>query len=147
MNNPVKLLKDDHKKIKQLFKEFEGADGRSKRRIVEQTIELLEVHNDIEESIFYPQLRKVFADEFIIEEGLEEHHVIRMLIEELKILDTIDIHFEAKFKVLDENTVHHFEEEEEKMFPKASKLGEDLLDSIGEEMRIRKEELLMAVEA
>ena len=144
MNDPVALLKKDHRDIKHLFKEFEKADGRSYRRLSNEVFDLLEAHNEVEESIFYPMIRAILPDEFIVEEGLEEHHVIRMLIDELKEMDEIDIHFEAKFKVLSENCEHHFEEEEEKMFPKTSKLDPDLQASIAEAMQIKKEELLAA---
>jgi hemerythrin superfamily protein len=145
--DPIALLKKDHREIKHLFKEFEKADGRSYPRISNEVFELLEAHNEVEESIFYPMIRAVLPDEFIVEEGLEEHHVIRMLINELKAMDEMDIHFEAKFKVLSENCEHHFEEEEEKMFPKASKLEDDLRASIAEAMQIKKEELLAAASA
>jgi len=147
MNDPVVLLKKDHREIKNLFKEFEKADGRSYRRLSNEVFELLEAHNQVEESIFYPMIRAILPDEFIIEEGLEEHHVIRMLINELKAMDEIDIHFEAKFKVLSENCEHHFDEEEEKMFPKASKLDAGLQASIAEAMQIKKEELLAVAAA
>lgn len=142
--SPVSLLEKDHKKLRQLFKEFEKADGRSYHRIATETFELLEAHNEIEERIFYPQIRKALPDDFIVEEGLEEHHVIKLLIGELKKMEPVGVHYEAKFKVLSENCEHHFEEEEEKMFPKASKLDDDLLHSIAEEMQIKKEELLAA---
>ena len=146
MKSPVTLLLEDHKAIKKLFKEFEKADRRSERRIATEAIELIEIHHEIEEDIFYPEIRKALPDEFIVEEGLEEHHVIRMLMEELKAIETIDIHYEAKFKVLQENTEHHFEEEEEKMFPKASKLDPELLHAIAEAITIKKEEQLAAQE-
>jgi hypothetical protein len=47
----IKLLKDDHKKVKHLFREYEAAGDRAyqtKKRIAEQVFLELEVHSKIE---------------------------------------------------------------------------------------------------
>lgn len=141
MTDPVKLLKDDHKEVKELFSEFEKADGRSKMRIAKEAMMELEIHTRIEEEIFYPAMQRALKDEELMAEAEEEHHVAKMLIKELQTMDKADVHFDAKFTVLAENVKHHIKEEESEMLPKASKLDKSTLDQLGEEMKQRKEQL------
>jgi hemerythrin-like domain-containing protein len=143
----IKLLKDDHKKVKELFREYEELGDRahvSKRRIAEQVFQELEVHTAIEEEIFYPAVRER-ADKDgkeLVAEGYEEHHVVDVLIQELKGLQPEDEAFDAKFKVLTENVEHHIEEEEGEMLPDAKETLGDQLDELGDRMIRRKEELM-----
>jgi len=143
----IKLLKEDHKKVKSLFREFEQAGDRAyqtKRRIAEQAFTELEVHSTIEEEFFYPAVReKADRDGMeIVAEGIEEHHVVKTLIEELKQLEPQDERFDAKFKVLTENVEHHIEEEESEMLPDAKETLGDDIERLGDAMLRRKEELL-----
>src|SRR3954454_19027813 len=104
----VKLLKDDHKKVKSLFREYEKAGERAhqkKQRIAEQAFTELEIHSKLEEEIFYPAVQAKGNKELkeVVNEGLEEHHVVDVLIEELKAMDPSDERYDAKFTVLVEN--------------------------------------------
>ncbi len=141
MPDPVKLLKDDHKAVKELFSEFAKADGRSKMRIAKEAMMELQVHTTIEEEIFYPAMQRALKDEELMAEAEEEHHVAKMLIEELQGMEKADVHFDAKFTVLAENVQHHIKEEESEMLPKASKIDKGTLAQLGEEMQQRKEQL------
>jgi iron-sulfur cluster repair protein YtfE (RIC family) len=141
------LLKADHDEVKKMFKEFEQAGDqayKTKQRIAEQIFEELSVHETIEEEIFYPAVRENASKEGveIVLEGYEEHHVADMIIEELKAMDVEEENYDAKFKVLQENIEHHIQEEEESMFPEARKALGDSAVGIGEQMQMRKEELL-----
>ncbi len=143
----IKLLKDDHKNVKKLFREFEQSGDRAyqtKQRIAEQAFTELEVHSAIEEEIFYPAVRER-ADrdgKEIVAEGIEEHHVVKTLIEEIRQLKPQDERFDAKFKVLTENVEHHIEEEEKEMLPDAKETLGDDIERLGDAMLQRKEELL-----
>ncbi|RSM94466.1 hemerythrin [Nonomuraea sp. WAC 01424] len=56
----IVLLKEDHKTVEKLFKQFEqaGPDAhRTKQKIVAQVVEELTAHTYIEETIFYPAAR------------------------------------------------------------------------------------------
>ncbi len=143
----IDLLKDDHRKVKKLLREFEAAGDRAyqtKRRIAEQVFAELEVHSRLEEEIFYPAVAATANKDGkeLVAEGIEEHHVVDVLIKELKALEPEDEQFDAKFKVLTENVEHHIEEEEGEMLPDAEKkLGREV-EQLGERMQRRKEELL-----
>jgi|SRR4051794_20667856 len=143
----VKLLKDDHKKVKDLFRQFEKARSEDRKKsIAEEVFHELEVHAAIEEEIFYPAARaKMDKDgKAVVDEGFEEHHVVKILIGELQALPKVDDQFEAKFKVLTENVEHHIEEEEKEMLPDAKKALGDDIDMVGTRMEQRKSELMAA---
>lgn len=143
-SDPIQMLKDDHEKVKGMFQEFESADNTGKQRIARQAIMELEVHARLEEEIFYPAFLKNVHEEFIAAEAEEEHHVAKVLMEELKPMleGTPTVHFEAKFMVLAENVRHHIEEEESEMLPKAQQMDAGLLRQLGEQMMRRKQELM-----
>jgi hemerythrin-like domain-containing protein len=144
-HDPIAMLKEDHTKVKKLFDEFESeTNKRSKHRIAREALVELEVHAGIEEDIFYPAFQaEAEADEAIILEAEEEHHVVHVLIDELQSMpDDEEGQFEAKFTVLAENVRHHMKEEEDEMLPKAKALGKDRLAELGAEMAERKQELM-----
>ena len=133
----ITLLKEDHRTVEQLFKRFEQAGDRAhvqKRQIVDRIIEELSVHAAIEEQVFYPVARTTVPDtEDIALESLEEHHVVKWLLEELVAMDPAQERFDAKVTVLIENVRHHVEEEENEFFPMVRKaLGRNELADLGE---------------
>jgi hypothetical protein len=84
----------------------------------------------------------------IVSESLEEHHVVDVLMAELKALDPEDGQYDAKFKVLTENVEHHIQEEETEMLPDAEKkLGDGDMERLGERMASRKQQLMKEMSA
>jgi len=148
--DPIKLLKDDHRKVKELFRAYEAAGDRAyqkKGQLAGQIFVELDAHATIEEEIFYPavQAKADKEGQKLVEEAEEEHHVVHVLLGELRTMDVRDDHFDAKMTVLIENVEHHIGEEEDEMLPDAEKtLGSDL-DQLGEQMAARKQELLAQV--
>jgi hemerythrin-like domain-containing protein len=144
--NAIELIKDDHKKVKGLFREYEAAGDRAhakKQKIADQALIELFIHAKIEEEIFYPavQAKGTKEEKELVAEGIEEHHVVEMLMKELTELTTKDDTFDAKFKVLVENVEHHIEEEEGEMLPDAAKKLGNEVDRLGEEMLALKQQL------
>src|ERR1041384_7501881 len=113
----IVVLKEDHKNVKRLFKEFQAAhDGPADRKakIVEQILTELTVHTYLENEVMYPEVRKLLPDlEDDVLESYEEHHVADVLCMELASMSPADEHFDAKVSVLIENVTHHIEEEEQ----------------------------------
>jgi hemerythrin-like domain-containing protein len=139
----ITLLKDDHKTVERLFKQFEKAGDNAsveKRRIVDRIIEELSVHAAIEEQFFYPVTRATVPEtEDMALESLEEHHVVKWLLSELTNLDPSNERFDAKVTVLIENVRHHVEEEESDYFPMVRKeLSRAALTEIGDSMASAK---------
>ena len=132
----IVILKDDHKRIKALFKEFQKAgDDATKRKgaIVDKIIEELTVHTYIENEGMYLEVRKLVPDlEQDVLESYEEHHVADVLCMELAAMSPDDERFAAKTTVLIENVTHHIDEEESDWFPEVRKaLGRKQLAEIG----------------
>ena len=74
----------------------------------------------------------------------EEHHLLHVLIAELKKLEPGDETFKAKFTVLGELVKHHVKEEEGEMFPEAQKAKIDW-EALRMEVMERKEQLMAQV--
>ena len=145
--DPFKLLKEDHSKVKSLFREYEDAGDRafrSKERIARLVFEELALHEQIEEEVFYPAVRGGASKQGveIVLEGYEEHHVVDLLIDELKGMSAEDENYDAKFKVLTENVEHHIEEEEDEMFHEARKALGRTADDVGDRMLELKEQMM-----
>ncbi len=115
----IEMLKEDHEKVKGLFEEFASAEGKEQADIAATVIMELEVHADLEETLIYPAIREAIDEDDKMNEAIEEHHLVHVLIKELKKLKPKDETFQAKFKVLGELVKHHIEEEEGEMFPRA----------------------------
>lgn len=144
----IALLKEDHETVKKLFAEFKSvshSDEESKKeQIVEEIIEALDLHATVEEEIFYPAVKKARSEQTKdeVREAYEEHKQIKALLAALNDATPNDETYDSKVKVLQEDVEHHVEEEEGEMFPDAKKfLGAEKLQSLGEQIARRKEEV------
>ena len=140
-NSVLTMLKADHKKVKALFAEYEEATPRKQQDIAQTTIQELEIHAELEEELIYPAIRKGTKDDKLMNEATEEHHLVHVLIAELKELEPSDETFKAKFTVLGELVKHHVKEEEGEMFPQAQKAKIDW-EELKAEVMERKEQLM-----
>lgn len=140
----IVLLKEDHKLVKGLFRDYEKAqkDGtpKQKRALVDKICTELVTHSFIEETLFYPAARADVPDvDSEVLESVEEHHVVAWLLSELTDLDPANETFDAKVTVLIENVSHHIDEEESELFPAVRKaLGRNRLVELGEQMAAAK---------
>jgi hemerythrin superfamily protein len=134
----IVILRDDHKEVRALFREFEKSTTTKARKgsIVKKVIELLTVHTYIENEVMYPQVRQLLPElEDDVLESYEEHHVADVLVMELAALGPGDERFEAKTTVLIENVRHHMEEEEQDWFPKVREgLSRTQLRELGDQL-------------
>ncbi len=143
--NPYKILKEDHKKVKDLMKQIEELSEdqvSEKEELFEQLKHELEVHTQTEEKTLYPALKEKEETRDISLEAIEEHHVVDLLLKELDELSKDEEQWSAKFTVLKEMVEHHIEEEEEEMFKKAHQaLEKNEENELGEEIETTKENL------
>lgn len=140
-NNAITLLKEDHRAVKKLFKEFEDAKGEGRKEKLARRICLeLSIHAKIEEEIFYPACEGR-VEEDLLKEAFVEHDAAKLLIAEIEAgSGQSDDFFDAKVKVLSEEIEHHVEEEEKELFPEVRKADLDL-ETLGEQLADRKAEL------
>ncbi|HLH29615.1 MAG TPA: hemerythrin domain-containing protein [Terriglobia bacterium] len=140
----IALLKQDHQKVRGLLKRFESNPSED---LLDQIDTELKIHTQIEEEIFYPAYRDAVEgndeQEKLYYEALEEHHVVDLVLPEIKATAESSEEFEAKGKVLKDLVEHHAEEEEKNMFPKARKaMGAAELRNLGMRLKERKQELM-----
>ena len=138
------ILAADHRKVEDLFEQYEGASGSErKRKIAQQICTELKIHAQIEEEIFYPALRgKIEGD--LLNEAYVEHDGAKVLINEIAAGGPDDEFYDAKVTVLKEEIKHHVKEEEKEqdnMFQQARAADVDL-NALGQQLLARKEELM-----
>lgn len=140
----IALLKADHRKVEDLFAQFESAKGEGKKKaLAEQICMELTVHTKIEEDIFYPACEGK-VEEDLLKEAYVEHDGAKVLIAEIEAGGPDDEFYDAKVKVLSEMIEHHVKEEEQRvegMFSQARKAGLDM-DALGEQMAAEKAQLI-----
>jgi hemerythrin superfamily protein len=142
--NAIDLLIADHNRVRGLFKRFneakEAENESAMSELAGKIFEELEVHTTIEEEIFYPAARDTSEEiSELVDEGLQEHHVVKVLMEEIAQVPPTGEEWVAKMTVLIENVEHHAKEEETDMFPPLrSSCGGDRLDALGDRLEERK---------
>ena len=143
--NAISLLEEDHRKMRKLLSELESTTERgvkTREELFATVKDELTVHELIEEEIFYPALKEHPKTRDITLEAYEEHHVVDMVMAEIEGVPYDDETWGAKFKVMKENIEHHIGEEENEMFKQARQVfDEDELEALGEQMKLRKEQL------
>ena len=136
----VAMLKADHRKVEDIFAQFEKATNSSKKKaLAEQACLELKVHTVLEEEVFYPACEGKI-DEDLLKEAYVEHDGAKTLINEIEASSPDDDFYDAKVKVLAEMIEHHVEEEEQRvegMFSQARAAGLDM-DALADAMRARK---------
>ena len=139
----LQMLREDHRKMRELFRQFEDAQGTAmKRSIADTALVELNIHSVLEEEIFYPAMRRQGNASEMVRRAEEEHKTVENLMDELMKMDASDLTFEAKFHVLYENVKTHMDEEEAEMMPRAAEAGMARLERLGEQMAERKQALL-----
>ncbi|MGZ6253740.1 MAG: hemerythrin domain-containing protein [Candidatus Binataceae bacterium] len=143
----IAMLKEDHRKVDDLFEQYERSRGK-KAQIAQQICMELTIHALLEEEIFYPACREAGVEEDDLDEAAVEHDGAKVLIAELREGSPDDEYYDAKVSVLAEEIRHHVDEEEERggVFSQMKSAGADL-KALGEQMAARKEELKAEIEA
>ncbi len=115
----IKHLKEDHEKQRELGKELQQAkDPKKREKLRQQMHEELNPHVEGEEASIFDYMKKTGGQAH--EEALkaiQEHHIAKIVMNELMNLSLESEVFEAKAYVLDELNTHHMDEEEETHFP------------------------------
>ena len=153
----IKLLKDEQKKVKQLFQEFESLYDPSenltdqkresrKAAIVSELCVELANYAQAEEKIFFPAVREAIAlqgdleEKQFLDEIAVEHAGVQILLAQLVGMKPSDSYYDARVRVLRRYTKHHVKVLKGKIFSiiKDTKLD---MRTLGEEMSKFKDEL------
>ncbi len=142
----IGLLKADHRKVEQLFKDFEAAERNAEKgKLAAQICLELRVHAKIEEELLYPPAHEKIEED-IVDEAMVEHAGAKNLIKQIEVMKPGEHLYDAKVKVLSEYIKHHVKEEENEMFPQLRQSGMDLTE-LGGRLKARKQQLLEQLSA
>ena len=120
------MLREDHQKLKELFGQFDKTTNKHEKwDIATAAIAAWEVHATLKEELIYPAWREHLDDQDLMDEALKKHHVVHVLMKDLKNMDSADERYDAKFMILSEQVTRHIKEEEGKIFPLAEKVALD----------------------
>ena len=143
-SDAIAMLKEDHEKVKKLFKQFErlhdDEEDEEAEEVAKQICAELTIHAKVEEEIFYPAVRAAVDDEDLLDEAEVEHATAKDLIAQIESESPSDDKYAAKVIVLGEYINHHVEEEQNEMFPKAKRAKLDMT-ALGQQIAARKQEL------
>ncbi|WP_333836285.1 hemerythrin domain-containing protein [Novosphingobium sp.] len=136
------MLRQDHRDVEKLFKEYESAGRSRKEAIIAEVCKALTLHTMLEEEVFYPACRDATSDEDDLDEAQVEHDSAKLLIADLMAGDRRDPFRDAKVKVLSEQILHHVKEEEgdDGIFAEAREKGVDTPE-LAERLKQRRGEL------
>ena len=114
--NAIDLLKSDHDRFKSYLKKYQKEDNEEKKQqLLHELMEDIKIHEQMEETIFYPALKKQSNSEKakeMVREGKEEHHVVDFLMDEIQHQKLSSAKLHTKVHVMGESLEHHIKEEE-----------------------------------
>lgn len=130
-DDAVDLLDADHKAVKKMFVDHaalceDGAPAASKRRLAQRICQALAVHAQIEEEIFYPQVRKAIGDDALMDEALREHAEVEEAIALIEAMEVTDARHDVAVKQLGMLIDQHVIAEQQLIFLKARRAAVDL---------------------
>ena len=130
-DDAVDLLDMDHKIVKQMFTDYaalceNAASPDSKRELSLRICQALAIHSQLEEEIFYPQVRKAVDDNTLMDEALHEHAAAKQLIAMIEGMEATGPGYDANVKKLGTLIDQHVSEERGKIFLKARYAAIDL---------------------
>ncbi len=116
MNDPMRILKADHREVDQLLGKLADSDeGAAREKMVEELTLKLTAHMHAEETIIYPPVKKVVGKEDE-EEANIEHNLMRDGLKTVQKMVKLP-GFGAAVEMLKGGITHHVEEEETELLP------------------------------
>ena len=138
LNDPVVLLKKDHREAATMLKTLaDSKPGARRRSTVSKLVGALSLHMKIEESRVYPLVAELVGREEEQEAEIE-HGLARDGLAKLQEL-VDEPGFGAVVAMLTAGIRHHVKEEEQEIFPELKKkLGRQQLRALGDEVAADK---------
>ena len=117
MNDPMTILKDDHREARELLERLgESGKGRQRQAMVDKVTKALKLHMQIEEKLVYPLVEREEGAEVRTEADVE-HDLARDGVTTM--CDLVEQPgFGAAAESLLGGLEHHIREEETEVFPK-----------------------------
>jgi hemerythrin superfamily protein len=127
----IDLLDADHKAVKKLFIDYnalcdDGADGQQRKQLADRICQEISIHAQIEEEIFYPEVRKATGDDALLDDAEQEHAQAKEVIARIQGMAAGDKKLDESVKKLAKMIDAHVLEEREQIFMKAQYAPMDL---------------------
>ena len=138
MNDPIAMLKRDHRDVARMLKTLASSrPGATRRKTTERVIEALQLHVAIEEKLIYPLIAERVGQEEA-QEAETEHGLARAgLTKMTQLVD--EAGYGAAVAMVTAGIKHHVKEEETEIFPKLkAKLDRDELAQLGDAVAQQK---------
>jgi hemerythrin superfamily protein len=135
------LLTRDHRLVDELFTAFEQAAPQQLDPLARRICKMLRIHTQIEEEIFYPAVRRAFADGSAIDAAEQEHAEAKRSIMRVESMTSDNAAFQQAMDELAQRVAHHVREEERDLFPRIRK-SRLKLDALGLALAERRSALL-----
>lgn len=137
MNDPMRILKADHREVETLLKDLaESDEGNDRNQMVQELSMKLRAHMEMEENFVYPLVAEHIGAEDE-EEAEIEHRLVREALDNLeRMVD--EPGFGAVVSMLQGGIGHHVQEEERELLPELkdaierdewSELGDSLVQA------------------
>ena len=138
MNDPIAMLKQDHREAAAMLKELaESKPGAARRKTNEKLVAALKLHMAIEEQLVYPLVKKLVGKDEE-QEAETEHKLAREGLAKMSQL-VAEGGYGAAVAMVTAGIKHHVKEEETEIFPELKgKLDRSELASLGDEIAARK---------
>lgn len=136
----VTMLRKDHRNFETqlaIYSALSMIEHQKKKQLIDQMSIDLSTHMEMEEKVFYPEVKAHIKGLVgIMNQGIVEHIRLRFLLKQLKAMNGTDLLFDAQVKQLSSSIGKHIAKSESDMFPKvnASKIN---LHGLGQEMQDR----------
>lgn len=141
----VDLLKADHRKVEELFMQFEhSCSASSRQQILNQIIKGFPVHAKVEESLVYSLLEDSRKTAEGTAEACEEHHIVKMMLAELAAIPASDDVVKAKLKVRREIVRDYVKDEEMSLLPQLRRSGTEL-EGLAVDVKRRNQQLMSSI--
>jgi iron-sulfur cluster repair protein YtfE (RIC family) len=139
MNDPIAMLRKDHREAEGLLKRLEesSSPGPRRRETVEKLRQALTLHMEIEERVVYPVVVETLGQEPATEADVEHDLARAGLAKMVELVE--EPGFGASVDMVKAGIKHHVKEEETEIFPKLKKrLGRETLRELGDRIAAMK---------
>jgi hemerythrin superfamily protein len=139
VNDPIAMLKKDHREVEELLTKLQDSKqpGTRRRGLVDKVVQGLTLHMEMEERVLYPVVARELGAE-PAEEAEIEHRLAREALTHLQQMSD-EPGFGAVVDMLKAGIKHHVKEEEKEIFPQLKrKLDRATLLELGDQMAAMK---------
>lgn len=139
----IELLKSDHQGAKKAMEGIEKENGPKKMAMFKALKKELEIHDSIEETIFYPSVRSNPKAASFPAADKQAHETVEKALARLALLPIEDKDWAPAFKAMQTKLLKHVSDEETNFFVKIRDvLSAAELNTLGDKMKAEKDRQL-----